>query len=218
MKKLLFSGVVWILCSYFTFSQPPKLHKQEVEVLLKIWEKLGVVGKKEWSLNKDPCSSAEVEWGIVECNCSFESNTTCRITTIQIQSQNFSTALPVEFTKLLKLEYLDLSYNNFTGTIPSEWATMQLTYLLLRGNRLSGSFPTTLTSMTSLTYLNIIGNGFSGHIPEHIANMKNLETLYSIFFTYNIYIYAIDNPTGKNNRSKLYTFLKFCIKKVTKFM
>ncbi|KAJ0605713.1 hypothetical protein HanHA300_Chr02g0066081 [Helianthus annuus] len=82
MKKLLFSGVVWILCSYFTFSQPPKLHKQEVEVLLKIWEKLGVVGKKEWSLNKDPCSSAEVEWGIVECNCSFESNTTCRITTM----------------------------------------------------------------------------------------------------------------------------------------
>ncbi|KAJ0806300.1 hypothetical protein HanPI659440_Chr02g0087951 [Helianthus annuus] len=86
MKKLLFSGVVWILCSYFTFSQPPKLHKQEVEVLLKIWEKLGVVGKKEWSLNKDPCSSAEVEWGIVECNCSFESNTTCRITTMYVCS------------------------------------------------------------------------------------------------------------------------------------
>uniref|UniRef100_A0A251VC20 Putative leucine-rich repeat domain, L domain-like protein n=1 Tax=Helianthus annuus TaxID=4232 RepID=A0A251VC20_HELAN len=208
MKKLAF---FLILYSNFTFTQSAKLDKQEVKVLAQIWGKLGLTEKRRWDFEEDPCSG-QGEWQFsVRCDCSFNKNSTCRVTAIYIISENVSTALPVEFTKLLKLEVLDVGQNYLKGTIPSEWATMRLITLTLEDNRLSGPFPTTLTSITSLQYLNIRGNDFSGLIPEHISKLNNLERLYSIF-TYNIYVYAFNNPTGKNNRSKLYTFLKFCIK------
>ncbi|MFS7961535.1 putative non-specific serine/threonine protein kinase [Helianthus anomalus] len=70
-----------------------------------------------------------------------------------ISSQNISTSLPTEFTKLQHLQLLDLRFNYLRGSIPSEWATMRLSNLSLMGRRLSGRFPTTLTRMTTLLEL-----------------------------------------------------------------
>ncbi|XP_076960156.1 putative LRR receptor-like serine/threonine-protein kinase At1g07650 [Bidens hawaiensis] len=141
-----------------------------------IWGKLGLVGKKGWDFDKDPCSG-EGDWlSSVLCDCSFEFNTTCHVTELIIDYQNISTALPSEFTKLPHLQLLDLSRNYLRGTIPSEWATMRLSTLSLMGNRLSGLFPTALTRMTTLIDL-MLRNCFHGPIPDYVKNLRNLKTL-----------------------------------------
>ncbi|KAJ0814990.1 putative non-specific serine/threonine protein kinase [Helianthus annuus] len=176
MKTLLYFSISLILYSQFSFTQSAKLDTQEVKVLKQIWGKLGLEDKNEWDFDKDPCSPGRWQLFVV-CDCSFESNTTCRVTQIDISSQNISTSLPTEFTKLQHLQILDLRFNYLRGTIPSEWATMRLSNLSLMGNRLSGQFPTTLTRMTTLLELNIEANRFSGPIPKEIANLKNLDKL-----------------------------------------
>ncbi|KAI3731705.1 hypothetical protein L1987_62894 [Smallanthus sonchifolius] len=177
MKKLLFFAISLILYSNSAFTQSAKLDTQEAKALKEIWGKLGLVGREEWDFEKDPCGDLG-HWKFhLICDCSFESNTTCRITEIIITSQNVSTSLPRDFTKLQYLQLLDLSRNYLKGTIPSEWATMRLSTLSLMGNRLSGLFPTALTRMTTLLDLRIEGNRFSGPIPKEIANLKILEKL-----------------------------------------
>ncbi|MFS8021264.1 putative non-specific serine/threonine protein kinase [Helianthus anomalus] len=177
MKKLFFFAFSLILYSQFSFTQSANLDPQEVKALKEIGEKLGLVGKKKWDFGKDPCSAQGGWEGYVLCDCSFESNTTCHVTQILVSSQNLSTSLPTEFTKLSYLQLLDLSRNYLRGTIPPEWATMRLSNLSLMGNRLSGRFPTALTKIATLLYLSIEGNHFSGPIPKEIANLKNLDKL-----------------------------------------
>ncbi|KAM0047916.1 putative protein kinase RLK-Pelle-DLSV family [Helianthus debilis subsp. tardiflorus] len=185
-KKVLTFILSLILFTNLALTQSAKLDTQEVKILQQIGEKLGIAGTKVWDLDKNPCSG-EGNWGVGEyrkganvsivCDCSFESNATCHAVDVYIKSQNISAALPSEFSKLRYLRILDLSRNYLNGTIPSEWATMQLHNLSLMGNRFSGPFPRALTRMTTLRDLSLEGNRFSGSIPQTIANLKNLERL-----------------------------------------
>ncbi|XP_076926139.1 putative LRR receptor-like serine/threonine-protein kinase At1g07650 [Bidens hawaiensis] len=175
-----------ILYSILTLSHSAKLNTQEVNVLKQIGVKLGLANSNVWDLSKDPCTG-EGNWGVGEykkgynvsivCDCSFDSNATCHAVNIYIKSQNISSTLPSEFSKLRYLRVLDLSRNYINGTIPAEWATMRLFNLSLMGNRLSGPFPKVLTRMTSLQELSLEGNRFSGPIHPGIANLKDLQRL-----------------------------------------
>ncbi|XP_024987464.1 probable LRR receptor-like serine/threonine-protein kinase At1g07650 [Cynara cardunculus var. scolymus] len=186
MKTVLFFMFSLIFYSNFAFGQAAKLDQKEVKVLKELGEKLGLAGKKEWNLDKDPCSG-EGNWGrgeyrkgfevSVECDCSFDRNATCHVHRIALKSQNISTAIPPEFSKLRYLKELDLSRNCLNGTIPPQWATMRLVDLSLMGNRLSGPFPRVLTRITTLVNLSMEGNRFSGSLPQEIGNMKSLQKL-----------------------------------------
>ncbi|XP_037495730.1 probable LRR receptor-like serine/threonine-protein kinase At1g07650 isoform X3 [Jatropha curcas] len=165
----------------FGFAATAKLHPSEVKVLKDIAKKLG---KKDWDFGKDPCSG-EGNWRVLDerkgfessvyCNCSFNNNTTCRVVSIALKAQNLSGTIPPEFSKLRHLQLLDLSRNCFTGSIPSQWATLRLVNLSFMGNRLSGSFPKVLTNITTLTNLSVEGNRFSGSIPREIGKLINLQ-------------------------------------------
>ncbi|KAJ0489341.1 putative non-specific serine/threonine protein kinase [Helianthus annuus] len=174
MKKLLLFAFFLIFYANFRLTQSTKLHTQEVNVLKEIWEKIRIQG---WDFDKDPCGDQGVWFYYVDCNCSFDGNTTCRITKIDLQHENIPGGIPSEFAKLGFLQILDLRLNYFNGTIPSAWATMSLSYLRLDGNILSGPFPTTLTKMTTLQTLTMEGNRFSGPIPEEIANLTYMTHL-----------------------------------------
>ncbi|KAJ0725501.1 putative protein kinase RLK-Pelle-DLSV family [Helianthus annuus] len=174
MKKLLLFAFFLIFYANFRLTQSTKLHTQEVNVLKEIWEKIRIQG---WDFDKDPCGDQGVWFYYVDCNCSFDGNTTCRITNIDLQHENIPGGIPSEFAKLGFLQILDLRLNYFNGTIPSAWATMSLSYLRLDGNILSGPFPTTLTKMTTLQTLTMEGNRFSGPIPEEIANLTYMTHL-----------------------------------------
>ena len=67
-----------------------KLHPAEVKALKEIAKKLG---KRDWDFDKDPCSG-EGNWSVavtvkglessVACDCSFNNNSTCHITSMYV--------------------------------------------------------------------------------------------------------------------------------------
>ncbi|GKE81252.1 leucine-rich repeat-containing protein [Tanacetum coccineum] len=77
------------------------------------------------------------------------------------------------------LTFLDLAYNEFTGTIPESIGNLtKLTYLDLSKNKFSGIIPKSIGSLTKLTWLDLSDNSFYGTIPREFGNLTNLEVLY----------------------------------------
>ncbi|KAK1417147.1 hypothetical protein QVD17_26269 [Tagetes erecta] len=160
------------MSSSFAFTRSaPKLDTNELKTLKVIWEKMGLGA--EWDFDNDPCSG-EGKWSSFLCDCNFE---TCSVTNIDLEKENISGDIPLEFANLPHLEYLDLSNNYLKGSVPSEWATMRLISLSLGGNWLSGPFPMALTRIIKLEELLMEGNQFYGPIPKEIAYLRNLKSL-----------------------------------------
>jgi Leucine-rich repeat (LRR) protein len=80
----------------------------------------------------------------------------------------------------LALQYLILSSNQLTGSIPAGSMGNLSTLLMLNlgFNQLSGSIPSSIGNLLSLKFLNIFYNQLSGSIPSSIGNMVALENLY----------------------------------------
>lgn len=185
MKILLlqFFSLFLVFFTVLAATSKTKLPQEEVKALKEIAKKLG---KRDWDFSKDPCSG-EGNWstavtvkGIessVACDCSFNNNSTCHITSIALKAQNISANVPPEFAQLRHLKHLDLSRNYLNGSIPSQWASLRLLDLSVMGNHLSGPFPRVLTRITTLRNLSIEGNKFSRTIPPEIGNMVHMEKL-----------------------------------------
>ncbi|KAK4275517.1 hypothetical protein QN277_018588 [Acacia crassicarpa] len=168
--------------SQFAFADTGILVSEEVETLKGIARK---IGKNDWDFeNEDPCSG-KGQWNasnekthfasIVVCKCNDSS---CHVVSISLKAQNLSGTIPPEFSKLNHLKKLTLNLNILDGSVPDEWASMQLVDLWIMGNNLSGPFPTVLTNITTLQNLSIEGNRFSGPIPPDIGKLIKLEKLH----------------------------------------
>ncbi|XP_057797648.1 probable LRR receptor-like serine/threonine-protein kinase RFK1 isoform X2 [Salvia miltiorrhiza] len=94
-----------------------------------------------------------------------------------LKSLNLPGVLPINITKLPYLQAVDFAYNLLSGTIPSQWASTNLTNISLLVNRLSGEIPKGLGNLTTLTYLNLEVNNFSGTISSDLGKLINLRTL-----------------------------------------
>ncbi|CAO2045151.1 unnamed protein product [Urochloa humidicola] len=110
--------------------------------------------------------------------------------------------IPVEFSKLTKLNTLWLSGMNLTGIIPDELSSLnELTLLALYKNKLEGEIPAWVWKLQKLEFLYLYTNSFTGTIgpevtafdlqeldlstnlltgtiPEALGKMKNLTLLY----------------------------------------
>ncbi|KAF8085554.1 hypothetical protein N665_0663s0001 [Sinapis alba] len=111
---------------------------------------------------------------------------------------------PSSMGEMKNISFLDLSYNNFSGTLPRSFFTgcFSLKYLKLSHNRFSGHVPPRGTNFTSLDVLRMDNNFFTGEIgvgllssnatlsildmsnnlltgaiPSWISNLSNLEFL-----------------------------------------
>ena len=76
---------------------------------------------------------------------------------------------------------LNLSYNNFTGSLPSELGNLtRLRYLYVDRNHLSGEITSSLGNMTDLKRLYLYNNEFTGPIPSTFttANLQNITRAY----------------------------------------
>nr|XP_010313778.1 receptor-like protein 54 [Solanum lycopersicum] len=77
-----------------------------------------------------------------------------------------------------KLEFLDLSHNNFSNSIPSCLRSMaSLTVLDLRRNNFTGSIPPLCAHNTSLRTIVLNGNRFEGTVPMSLLKCDGLEVL-----------------------------------------
>ncbi|KAG6735583.1 hypothetical protein POTOM_061778 [Populus tomentosa] len=156
-----------------------RLPQDEVDALNLITKKLGANG---WNFNADSCGENLPHVQLMDpdknvtCDCEF-ANSTCHITSLKFKRFSLGGELPPELVQLPYLESIDLSYNELGGSIPSEWASLQLKKIALLANRLSGNIPSYLGNFTSLAYLDLELNQFSGMIPRELGKLVSLETL-----------------------------------------
>ncbi|XP_068318047.1 receptor-like protein 7 [Pyrus communis] len=87
-------------------------------------------------------------------------------TSIDISCNNFNGSIPEEVGDLKSLYGLNLSGNAFTGSIPSSLGNLQqLESLDLSDNKLSGTIPQGLVKLNFLSFLNLSNNQLEGRIP-----------------------------------------------------
>lgn len=105
-----------------------------------------------------------------------ETDSTGRVTSIHLVSNNLEGPLPNELAKLSKLRSLDLSRNNLTGPVPSGLAAhARLKTLRIRENELTGPVPSELGD--TLEDLTLGFNQLSGPLPAELADHPALKRL-----------------------------------------
>ncbi|KAG2332788.1 hypothetical protein Bca52824_003968 [Brassica carinata] len=96
---------------------------------------------------------------------------------LNLSFNNFRSSLPSEFGNLNRLENLDLSSNEFFGQVPPTISNLtRLNLLSLDHNKLTGSFPL-VKNFTNLFVLTLYDNLFSGTIPSSLLTMPFLSYL-----------------------------------------
>jgi Leucine-rich repeat (LRR) protein len=134
----------------------------------------------------------ECTWYGVTCDSSS------RIITIDLESNNLSGPLPPELGNLAFLSTLRLGWNQLTGSIPPELSNLSnLSTFSAYSNLLSGSLPPELGLMANLNSLDLGFNNLTGALPPKIGHMSSLWTLQinSNYFTGEIPV-EIANLTG----------------------
>jgi Leucine-rich repeat (LRR) protein len=93
---------------------------------------------------------------------------------LDLTNNQFSGSLPTELLRMTKLQELRLTDNGLTGLVPSELGFMSsMTMLDLGFNHFSGPLPTELGRM-NLTILYLKENSFSGTVISEIGKMSSL--------------------------------------------
>ncbi|XP_023757361.1 receptor-like protein EIX2 [Lactuca sativa] len=88
------------------------------------------------------------------------------VTTLDLSDNNFSGSIPDEVMELSGLRYLNLSHNKLTGRIPDRISEMApLESLDLSVNHLDGRIPSSLSRLRALNSFNVSYNNLTGRIP-----------------------------------------------------
>ncbi|KAI9070764.1 hypothetical protein K1719_047273 [Acacia pycnantha] len=82
-------------------------------------------------------------------------------------------------TNCSQLHALDISYNKFSGVLPSSIGNFssQLQQLVMGVNRIFGSIPNEIGQLGSLYYLGLGSNFLQGTIPHSVGKLENLGML-----------------------------------------
>ncbi|ESR55633.1 hypothetical protein CICLE_v10018832mg [Citrus x clementina] len=88
-------------------------------------------------------------------------------------------AIPPHLGNLSFLVYLNVSYNNFHGHLPSELGQLRgrLKFISFSYNKLSESLPAWIGVLSKLQKLGLRHNNFTGPIPNFLFNLSKLEGL-----------------------------------------
>ncbi|XP_072952094.1 receptor-like protein EIX2 [Typha angustifolia] len=104
-----------------------------------------------------------------------------KLSIVSFRNNNLSGEFPLFFRDCQYLNFLDLSYNNFYGSLPI-WIGKrlpQLAFLLLRSNMFSGYIPIQLAKLDYLHVLDLAHNNLSGTIAPSLVNFTAMTTVSS---------------------------------------
>ncbi|KAK8502323.1 hypothetical protein V6N12_002039 [Hibiscus sabdariffa] len=108
-------------------------------------------------------------------SCECEANgTVCHVVRIVLKGYNLPGILPPQLVKLPYLREIDFAYNYLNGTIPSEWTSMKLSFMSLEANQFSGPIPPELGDLVSLKTLLLSSNQLTGNLPATFILLRNL--------------------------------------------
>ncbi|KAL3376523.1 hypothetical protein AABB24_003120 [Solanum stoloniferum] len=96
---------------------------------------------------------------------------------LDLSGNRISGSIPSDIcTWLPYLVTLDLSNNEFTGSIPSDLVSCSyLNKLMLNDNRLSGNIPPQFSSLGRLKIFSVANNDLSGRIPEAFDSAESFD-------------------------------------------
>ncbi|CAH1452624.1 unnamed protein product [Lactuca virosa] len=183
--------IIFFLCIIMfqkSNAQTPRTVPSEVRALNSIFDQWDVrIPNNEWNISGEPCSGTALgpdfdkENGVaqIECNCTFDSNTTCHITKLKVSKLSRQGVIPVELTALPYLTQLKIDQNNFTGPLPTFLGNFSsMVVLSLSHNQFSGTIPKEIGNLKELDLLAISSNNFSGTLPPELGNLVKMQGLY----------------------------------------
>ncbi|XP_026454084.1 receptor-like protein 7 [Papaver somniferum] len=96
---------------------------------------------------------------------------------LELENCSFNGSIPASISKLSQLQYLDLSMNGFTGLIPSGDWSKSLININLSYNNLTGPVPSEWNRLHKLVNLNLKNNSLNGTIPSTLFSLPSLQRL-----------------------------------------
>ncbi|KAG2723861.1 hypothetical protein I3760_02G190500 [Carya illinoinensis] len=97
---------------------------------------------------------------------------------INLQDNFLSGEIPLQVTRLFRLQQLILANNSLVGVIPSNLThCSELRVINFLRNKLTGNIPVGLGSFEKLEYLLIAVNNLTGGIPASLGNVSSLQAL-----------------------------------------
>ncbi|KAJ1291733.1 hypothetical protein BS78_02G338700 [Paspalum vaginatum] len=99
-----------------------------------------------------------------------------RLEYVDLSSNNFTGEL---WPGVARFRQFNVAENNLTGSVPPDTFPdgCKLQSLDLSANYLTGSFPGSIAKCENLTYLSLWGNSFNGRIPAGMGKLALIETL-----------------------------------------
>jgi len=97
---------------------------------------------------------------------------------ISLSSNNIIGYIPSEIGELRSLQFINLSDNSLSTTIPKNIANLEsLKQFFIPNNRVIGSLPSQISFLQKLVDLDVSHNLLSSYIPEEIGMVESLENL-----------------------------------------
>ncbi|CAI9759080.1 unnamed protein product [Fraxinus pennsylvanica] len=97
---------------------------------------------------------------------------------LNLSRNDFQGSLPRDFIQLQRLRIVDFGFNSLSGQIPSWFGFLpKLQVLYLRNNSFTGLIPPFLSNISTLQDLDLSFNPLQGKIPEEIGDLHDLRTL-----------------------------------------
>ncbi|KAI3706299.1 hypothetical protein L6452_23937 [Arctium lappa] len=90
-------------------------------------------------------------------------------------TKKYSSGIPLS-DPIPRLSYVDLSYNEFSGRIPTTFST-RIQVLCLGGNKFSGNLPWKLTTLVRLRHLDLHDNDITGYFQDVLPQIPDLQVL-----------------------------------------
>ncbi|KAG5564260.1 hypothetical protein RHGRI_000456 [Rhododendron griersonianum] len=96
---------------------------------------------------------------------------------LDLSENNITGAVPSCFISLSSIQNIRLSKNRLDGPFPIAFKNYRLRELDLSYNQFSGNIPTWIGSFSYLTVLLLQNNNFEGNIPKELCNLYNLSII-----------------------------------------
>ncbi|KAG6773101.1 hypothetical protein POTOM_020355 [Populus tomentosa] len=98
-----------------------------------------------------------------------------RFQAIDLSRNQFEGTIPIEYFNSYRIEFLDLSENNLSGSLSLGFLAPYLRYVHLYGNRLTGPLPNAFYNSSHLVTLDLGDNNLTEPIPNWIDSLSELS-------------------------------------------
>ncbi|KAL5211163.1 hypothetical protein ABZP36_022010 [Zizania latifolia] len=162
-----------LLLLFFSNSMAKLVDGDELQTLLTIKRDWGSPAALSSWKARNFVSSTHCNWAGVTCT------STGQVTALSFPSFKIAKPIPASICSLKNLTLIDLSYNNLTGNFPMVlYNCLALQYLDLSNNQFSSSLPDDISKLSSeMLHLNLSSNAFIGNVPSAIAAFPKLKSL-----------------------------------------